>query len=133
MGSGRFSRLRLLKRNMWNSKTYAEWRNFAFEMDYLEGKHKWKDDPQSEHYDHRRIEVNLERLRELVESGDIESVMRYLRSRLLRNIGGIGNQDLHTYLRSGTKALIEEYMEEVVRALRLVADEVRSMLSFSAF
>eukprot|EP00475_Leptophrys_vorax_P013103 TRINITY_DN19485_c0_g1_i1.p1 TRINITY_DN19485_c0_g1~~TRINITY_DN19485_c0_g1_i1.p1 ORF type:complete len:670 (-),score=152.29 TRINITY_DN19485_c0_g1_i1:1680-3689(-) len=129
MGSGRFSRLRLLKRNMMNAKSFTEWRNFAFEADYLEGKQKWKDDPTSEHYDHQRIEVNLERLRELVESGDIESVMRYLRSRLLRNIGGIGNRELHTHLRAGTKSLVEEYMEEVVRALHLVANETHPRIS----
>ncbi len=114
-----------------NASNYSEWKISAIEMDILEGKYRWKEDSKSLHFDHERIENNLETLRDLVDSGDIEAVMRYLRSRLMRNLGGIGNQELHTYLRCGTKSVIEEYVEEVVRALKLVAEEVCFTFEFN--
>jgi hypothetical protein len=132
-GSGYFARLKKLRAVMESAASYEEWKVSAVEVDILEGKYRWKDEPKSIHFDYERIEKNLETLRELVDCGDIEAVMRYLRSRLLRNLGGIGNQELHSYLRCGTKSIIEEYVDEVVRALKLVADEVRFVFCFCFF
>jgi TAG lipase/lysophosphatidylethanolamine acyltransferase len=40
----------------------------------------------------------------------------------LRNLGGIGSLDLYRHSFVGTKALIEEYVHEIVRSLHIIAD-----------
>lgn len=52
-----------------------------------------------------------------------------MRSRLLRNLAGIGHKLLYTQLRAGTKALIEEYIDVVVRALHLVSIETSGLVT----
>jgi TAG lipase/lysophosphatidylethanolamine acyltransferase len=59
-------------------------------------------------------------LRGLVDRQDVKGIQHYLRSRLLRNLGGIGNKELYAHLRAGSKALIEDYTSEVVRALQFL-------------
>ena len=49
--------------------------------------------------------------------------MRYLRSRLLRNLGDLTNKHLYSHLRHGTKSLIESYQTQVIRALDLVCND----------
>jgi predicted acylesterase/phospholipase RssA len=100
--------------------SYAEWQSAAQQLDVLEGKHQWKISPESPYYDSKRILHNLTWLRGLVDKQDVKGIMHYLRSRLLRNLGGIGNPELYTYLRAGGKALIEDYTSEVVRALQFL-------------
>mmetsp|Transcript_10679 Transcript_10679/g.16001 ORF Transcript_10679/g.16001 Transcript_10679/m.16001 type:complete len:432 (-) Transcript_10679:211-1506(-) len=48
--------------------------------------------------------------------------MLSLRSGLLRNLGGIGNIRLHTRTRTGTKYLIEEYIDEVCQQLTYICN-----------
>lgn len=46
----------------------------------------------------------------------------YLRSSLIRNIGGIGNVKLYTKSKIGTKKLIEDYVNSVVKALEYICE-----------
>lgn len=105
------------------------------------GRFAWKDNPQSSIYDWRRIRDDLLALRQLVDAQDVLGIMRYVcvhcsfccvravfcllllfsilfvvrfsRSRLLRNLVGISDARLYSVLRAGTKRLIEEYISEV--------------------
>ena len=76
-------------------------------------------------YDYKRVEDNLKTLKHLIHSlknsskegksaDDRDLIAQqltfYLRSRLLRNLGGIGKYSLYEKLRVGTKLLIEEYL-----------------------
>ena len=89
------------------------------------GKDSWKNDPMSIEYDYKRVEDNLKTLKHLIHSlknsskegksaDDRDLIAQqltfYLRSRLLRNLGGIGKYSLYEKLRVGTKLLIEEYL-----------------------
>lgn len=102
------------------ARTYPEWKKAASELDRLQGHYEWKESSRSPYYDWRRIRDDLKRFRELVDNRDVKGIMQYSRSRLLRNLVGINDRRLYTYLRAGTKRLIEEYISEVVRALQLV-------------
>jgi TAG lipase/steryl ester hydrolase/phospholipase A2/LPA acyltransferase len=106
---------------MEHAENYEEWLEYSTELDILYGKHGWKEDPVSPFYDYEKISTRLQRLRELIDTNNSEQLLRYLRSRLMRNLGGIGSPELHTYALSGTKTLIEDYQEEVCRALKSVA------------
>eukprot|EP01083_Nonionella_stella_P130551 396197_1 len=105
---------------MTRAETYTEWAKSAAELDRLEGKHVWKNSAVSRDYDYRRILEDTQHLRKLRDSGKVRGLMHYLRSRLLRNLGGIGNSSLYQQLRVGTKTVIERYLEEVCDCLELI-------------
>jgi len=111
---------RALRKAMESAESYIEWEKAARKLDKLEGKWAWKNDPESELYDYKRIQENLTLLRQLIEKQDVHEVMFYLRSRLSRTLAGMHTNRLYTYLRVGTKKLLEEYNAEVLRALELV-------------
>jgi len=69
----------------------------------------------------------------MVDTQDIEGIMAFSRSRLLRNLVGINDRRLYSHLRAGTKRLIEEYTSEVVRALQLVCVVGTDLLDASAY
>eukprot|EP00474_Spongospora_subterranea_P009834 CRZ10292.1 hypothetical protein [Spongospora subterranea] len=119
----RYLSIQNLKNAMDNAKDYDEWRDSAAKLDLICNRMAWKDVDKSDLYDYRKIRDNLNTLRQLVDRHDIEGLMRFLRSGLQRNFGGIGNPKLYGYLLSGTKTLVEDYTREVVRALNLVANE----------
>ncbi|SPR00906.1 unnamed protein product (mitochondrion) [Plasmodiophora brassicae] len=135
-GSGHYRRIRMLSDQMRDAETYAQWKLYADEVDVLKGRYRWKDDPESALYDYKRIERMLADIRQLIDAKDVLGIMSYMRSRLLRNIAGTGHKRLFAHLRAGTKRLIEEFQEEVVRALNLVALEntpsvtIRQKLAF---
>jgi len=105
-----------------HATTYAEWREAATALDNLEGLGAWKRDMRSPDYDYRRIAAHLWRLRRLYDAKDIRALMWFLRSSISRNMVGITNHSLYDVLRVGTKELIEDYLGEVTRALRLVCE-----------
>lgn len=122
-GDKRHQRLRFLKKTLTSARSYGEWSMAAKEIDYLQGRSVWRDEVASDDYAFSRIQLNSAVLEEMLDAGKAEAVMNFLRSRLLRNLGGIGNKKLHTHLRCGTKANIERYIEEVSRGLHFIAEE----------
>ncbi|KAJ3279398.1 hypothetical protein HDU76_009521, partial [Blyttiomyces sp. JEL0837] len=110
-----------------HATSYIEWKGLAEELDELKGIHEcfqskpnlvsesfdhlgndiWKMNPASDIYDCRLIQHRLNALRE---------------ARLLRNLGGLNDPKLFTHAYIGTKNLIQDYQEEVVRLLNLICD-----------
>ena len=60
----------------------------------------------------------LEDLRQAREEQDQSRCAFLLRSTLQRDLGGMGNPRLYEKCRTGTKKLIEEYIDEVVYQLK---------------
>lgn len=87
-------------------------------LDCMEGKnHAWKQAPGSAYYDHRLLKNRLEQLERLSQIGDLAGIMLLLRGLLIRNFCGISNPNLYTVTHTGTKQLIERYMDEVIHQL----------------
>lgn len=103
----------VLRRNLAESKSYVEYKRFGLELDALTGNDEWKSSPINRHYDHQLIRRRLKHLRELEAAGDLLEMMDFLRSGLLRNLGGLNDPKLYSYCYIGTKALIEEYIGAV--------------------
>ena len=55
-------------------------------------------------------------------AGDVEELVHHLRQGLHWNLGNIGNPDLYTRSRVGTKHLIQEYVSEVVAVIDYICD-----------
>ncbi|EFA81484.1 hypothetical protein PPL_05472 [Heterostelium album PN500] len=116
----RTERIKYLDEKMKNSDSYLEWSNWAKELDVLDGKEEWRSVDESPYYDSKLIRFRLANLRLLSQKGDIHSLILALRAGLLRNLGGMGNVRLFQESRVGTKYVIEEYVDEVVKQLRFI-------------
>jgi len=76
----------------------------------------------SDEYDYELIQRRLDTFRRLREADDVPALMATVHAGLSRNVGGIGHPALFEHTRVGTKRLIEEYVGELDRCLRLIAE-----------
>lgn len=125
----RFQEETLLKQKLAQATSFEAYRAAANDIDAFKGLLQWKDDNESHFYDNRIIEANLKELRLLIQCEDIRGIVRHLRSRLLRNLGGIGSIGLYATLLSGTKSLIEDYVDEICFALKFVLSDSSNEMS----
>ncbi|KAJ3247106.1 hypothetical protein HDU78_005170 [Chytriomyces hyalinus] len=102
---------------------YAQYKYAAETLDALEGKLAWRKDPVSPDYDYNLIADRLAQLRKLRQDGDVVALSFLLRTTLTRNLGDMNCTKLYGHARMGTKILIHEYIDEVVKQLDLFADE----------
>ncbi|WP_290577853.1 DUF3336 domain-containing protein [Algiphilus sp.] len=107
---------------MRNAETYAVWHEAASVLDQREGLDDWMEDEASADYDWSLLRARLRQLRQLRQEGDVLGLVHHLRQGLHWNIGNIGNPVLYAYARTGTKNLIEQYLQTVVEALEYLAD-----------
>jgi NTE family protein len=114
--------LRQLQRAMDHAVSYDEWKEAAQAYDRKAGLDRWKLAEQSRRYDWASIRSRLERLRTLREAGDNRGLLFFLHEGIHGNLGGMGRSSLYDKARFGTKQLIVDYVEEVVSALKYLAD-----------
>jgi len=103
-----------------NASCYEEWLASARHLDELEGCDEWKREPGSPHYDSKRMQQQSIEMTRLQAEGDYGAIVYWLRSGLHRNFAGIHNPLLYRYCHVGTKVLIENYNEELLRMLQNV-------------
>jgi TAG lipase / lysophosphatidylethanolamine acyltransferase len=82
----------------------------------------WKRDHKSPFYDSRIIVGRLEKLRKLSNVEDYASMMFFLRAGIIRNLAGINDRRLYRIAKSGTKALVEDYVDETIIQLQKIAE-----------
>jgi len=112
-----------LQAAMANASSYDEWRQAAIAHDKASGVSRWVESDESEHFDYASIRRRLGRLRRLRRSGDHARLLFALNEGIHGNVDGIGRRALYGKARFGTKRLITEYVDEVVKALELLADD----------
>jgi predicted acylesterase/phospholipase RssA len=111
-----------LERALANSTSYEEWYASALELDRLEKKDHWREVQESPEYDHRLIASRVKLLRKLRREQNFDLMMFRLREELHGNLGNMANPALYQHARTGSKKLINEYLDEVSAALNLLAD-----------
>eukprot|EP00045_Choanoeca_perplexa_P007418 m.66924 g.66924 ORF g.66924 m.66924 type:complete len:695 (+) comp14066_c0_seq1:117-2201(+) len=115
-------RIRTLERQMQSAMSYDEWRQVALELDELEQKALWKLDPNGHGlYDQDRLAARLFRLREARTDPDISVALLQLRENLFRNIAGVGKPELYNHCHVGTKAIVDQYLQEIVNTIDHIA------------
>lgn len=112
----------ILKHRLSKAQNYEEWKEIAREIDIEQNAEEWRSDPTSNLYDYKLIESRLKHLRQYFENKDVSSVIHLLRSGLLRNLGGISDARLFEKSLCGTKNLIEEYQDEVLKQLDFICN-----------
>ncbi len=112
------------------AETYAEWAEAAQMHDQISGKEDWKTEEESSLYDNQIIRARLDGLRKCRANGDDKGLLFTLNEGIHGNLGGMGNASLHTVAKSGTKQLINEYIDEIVDALQYLGQLDHTEISF---
>ena len=104
------------------SASYEDWLSAAHDHDALTGKAEWRQEEPSELYDHAQIRYRLDRLRKFRKQKDWTGLLYALNEGIHGNMGGMGKSVLYRQAKSGTKVLVEQYIQEIDDALRLLAE-----------
>lgn len=116
------SKLRQLEDHMDAAESYEDWLSAARDHDVATGKAEWREEEPSELYDHAQIRYRLDRLRKFRKQKDWAGLLYALNEGIHGNMGGMGKSVLYRQAKSGTKFLVEQYIQEIDEALRLLAE-----------
>jgi TAG lipase/steryl ester hydrolase/phospholipase A2/LPA acyltransferase len=110
-----------LKRSLKRATNYSEWLEAASAYDKYNGLDKWRDNDRTGQYDHISIRNRLGQLQNLKARNDIKGLLYTLNEGIHGNMGGMGKAGLYGHAMSGTKHLVENYIEEIVDTLDILA------------
>ncbi|MDJ0878750.1 MAG: DUF3336 domain-containing protein, partial [Halieaceae bacterium] len=113
------------------AESYDEWRDLAKDHDAASGMKRWREVDQTKLYDYASIRRRLDRLRSLRARHDDVGLLFTLNEGIHGNLGGMGSSKLHEQAKSGTKRLIEDYIDEIVDALKYLAELPEDEISLS--
>ncbi|KAI1050880.1 hypothetical protein LB507_009382 [Fusarium sp. FIESC RH6] len=111
--------------SMQNAETHAQWEAAAKELDSLEGNDEWKRDASTGDYNPDLIQERLDALDDARTKCDVHTMMHLIRTALSRDLGGMNNVDLYRHSYSGTKHLIERYVESTIKTIDAVVTQSR--------
>lgn len=115
-------RIARFRRMLAEAPNYEVWKAAALELDFLEGNADWKEDFASDLYHYELIHDRLSNIKQYRQQNDVERLKRALREGLHHDLGNMGNPELYSRSRVGTKHLIEEYITQVCEALDFLCD-----------
>lgn len=121
--------LRQINQRMAAATQYQAWLNAAIEHDRISGMQRWREKEDSSQYDSAEIRIRYDRLRELIDEGNTAELLYALNEGIHGNMGGMGKPILYNQARSGTKVLIDEYVNVIVEALHCIADAAEGEIS----
>lgn len=104
------------------AKNYATWLAAATALDKLSGRYQWRQQEASEDYDYSLIKSRVEVLKGLRRRKDYDQLVFRLREELHGNLGNMANPVLYQKARSGSKLLINLYLDEVTTCLDQLCD-----------
>jgi predicted acylesterase/phospholipase RssA len=126
-----------LRKQLYVQTNYRDWLKAAEALDAHLGNHAWKEIDENAYYDHITINKLVSQLRKLrqdaewemhheqvnaAESPAVEELCTILEACVKNNFAGVENPRLYSETYSGTKVLVQEYVDEVKACLELVAE-----------
>ena len=115
-------RLRDVRAALDEAHTYRGWLEAAEAFDDHTGMLAWRDDDESVHYDAASMRSSIERMRSRREANDGMGLAEVLTEDIYRHLGDLGAQDLYDTALSGTKRLLERWLDEAERGLDWLVD-----------
>lgn len=106
---------------MERATTYVEWLAAAREHDAASGAEAWCREHDSVHYDAASLRTSIEQLRDARESGNGVVLAQLLTEDLYRHLNDFWAPTLHQRALTGTKHLIERYLDESVTSMHWLA------------
>ena len=101
---------------------YKDWYAIAAEHDSTSGMDSWREEEETDLYDHAQIRLRCDRLKALRRKKDYQGLLFALNEGIHGNMGGMGQSVLYRMAKCGTKRLIEDYIDEIDASLRLLAE-----------
>jgi len=114
--------LQELRQCVHTATTFQEWYSAARVLDSLSGAESWRENDASEHYDFLDIRTRYEQLRALLDDENHEELLYVLNEGIHGNMSGMGRPILYDQAMTGTKCLIDEYVNAIAEALWVVAE-----------
>jgi len=118
-----------LRRALKKADNYEEWKAAAAAFDKRNGLDRWREKDHTTQYDHVSIRVRLDQLQSLRARHDIKGLLYTLNEGIHGNMGGMGKSGLYGHAMSGTKRLVENYIEAIIETLEMVADDTSGDIS----
>ncbi len=120
---------RKYKQSLRRAESYAEWQQAAAAWDKHRGLDRWRQRDHSRQYDYVSIRSRLDQLRRLKARHDTRGLLYVLNEGIHGNMGGMGRAGLYAHALSGTKHLIEQYIEEIAHTLEHLDTETSGDIS----
>ena len=105
------------ERDLQSTTSCQEWMAAAEAHDKHKGLDRWGQHDHSRQYDYVSIRSRLDELRKLKAQHDIHGLFYTLNEGIHGNMDGMGKAGLYGHARSGTKRLIEDYIDEITHSL----------------
>lgn len=103
-----------------NAQTYEEWITHSKQLDAVNNRASWQAEDSSPLYDYMKLHSLLSDLRQARLQKDVEKLLYLVRTALSRNVANIGDPRLFNYAQSGTKYLVDEFINECELALEML-------------
>ncbi|ODV91280.1 hypothetical protein CANCADRAFT_11616, partial [Tortispora caseinolytica NRRL Y-17796] len=107
----------ILRKQLDRATSYQEHEEIAMALDTMMGNDLWRQNPIDSGFDYKLISERLTQLYDARMAGDQLKIANILRASVVRNIGSISGKAMFTRSYAGTKILIEDYIDEVVRCI----------------
>ncbi|MDX1589210.1 MAG: patatin-like phospholipase family protein [Oleiphilaceae bacterium] len=117
------SQRRALKEALQQARSYEEWLSSARALDEAEGLMAWRESPGTSLLHENLIREHMMAMRQCREQGDAPGLNRVLQESLYRHLGELSNPELYGVARSGTKFLVEAYLDEVELSMGFICDQ----------
>ncbi|OUS30488.1 hypothetical protein A9Q99_05910 [Gammaproteobacteria bacterium 45_16_T64] len=114
-------RLKSIERRMEKSLCFDDWVNNAKNHDELSGREQWKVEDDSSLYDSSEIRIRHDNLLRFLDEGNYSDLLYALNEGIHGNMGGMGRPLLYAQSKLGTKQLIDDYVDVIVRSLHMIA------------
>ncbi len=120
-----------LKKSLAQANSYAEWLKNAEELDQVDGLMDWRNSNASEFCHEQLMREHIQLMQASRQSNDLVGLIGLLQESVYRHTGELNNPELYQYARSGTKHIVNEYLDEVERVMRTLSESIIPHISES--
>lgn len=113
------------------AQTYVEWQRLGSRRDEVSGASQWRYDNDSNLYDWREIKGRYEKLADLLEKQSYKELLYALNEGVHGNMGGMGQPVLYGRAITGTKQLIDDYVDTICAALVAIQNCPESVITYA--
>lgn len=114
--------IRQQQRRLGQAQSYRDYLEHAAELDRLSGAEAWREADDTPELAPDLLRRDIQRIAALRRTGDLPALGECLHESIYRHQGDIVAPHLYTVARTGTKRLIEDYLDEVAQALKAFVD-----------
>ncbi len=104
------------------ANSLQEWEAVAKAHDELSGKAGWRTREETTLYDFAEIRIRHDKLRQCLAQGNHAELLYALNEGIHGNMAGMGRPILYAQAYTGTKTLIDSYVNAIVESLHFIAD-----------